>query len=367
MKEQILHFDISKNFPGISIECNGNFDSGITAIFGPSGSGKSTLLNCISGVISPDKGEISVLGKTIYSSSTKINIPVHQRRIGYIFQELNLFPHMNVRDNVLYGYNLTPSTNRRINPESLLNLLDLRPLAKRTPGSLSGGERRRVAIARALAASPSLLLLDEPLAHLDWRFRGIIIEYLKRIRKEFNIPMVYVSHTISEVMALAENTLVLSEGKSIYYGRTQKVLSSPILSKAIDHASLENFLTAEVLNNEPKRGFASVKIGNTTLVTPALNGNVGDKALLSIKAGDILISEGMPYKLGERNILPATITEITQIQYSVLITVDIGDKLILELRLGVFNEMDIHEGQEIFLIIKSSSILVFEHPNPRED
>ena len=179
--------------------------------------------------------------------------------------------------------------------------------------------------------------------------------------------MVYVSHTISEVMALAENTLVLSEGKSIYYGRTQQVLSSPILSKAIDHASLENFLTAEVLNNDPERDIASVKIGHTILVTSALNGNVGDKALLSIKAGDILLSEGMPYKLGEKNIIPATITEITQIQYSVLITVDVGDKLILELRIDTFNEMDIQEGQEIFLIIKSSSILVFEHPNTRED
>ncbi len=361
MTEHILEFNITKHFPGISIECSANFESGITAIFGPSGSGKSTLLNCISGVMSPDRGEMTVLGKTIYSSSNKINIPIHQRRIGYIFQELNLFPHISVRDNVLYGYKLTSPENRRIDPDTLLNLLDLRHLAKRAPGSLSGGERRRVAIARALATSPSLLLLDEPLAHLDWQFRGIIIEYLKRIWGEFHIPMVYVSHTISEVMALAENTLVLSRGKSIYYGRTQQVLSNPKFSKTIDHASLENFLTAEVLNSDPERDITSIKIGHATLTTSPASGNAGDRILVSIKAGDILISEVMPNRIGEKNIIQATITNITQIQYRVLISVDIGEKLFLELRLDTFNDMDMKEGQEIFLIVKSSSILIFEH------
>ena len=338
----------------------------VTAIIGPSGSGKTTLLRLINLFERPTSGTISFGGITNMSSLR--NHVELRKRMAMVFQKPVLFKG-NVYYNVAYGLKVRnteqPAVNRRV--RQALEMVGLEGYEKREPLTLSGGEVQRVALARAIVTNPELLLLDEPLAHLDWRFRGIIIEYLKRIRKEFNIPMVYVSHTISEVMALAENTLVLSEGKSIYYGRTQQVLSNPKLSKAIDHASLENFLTAEVLNNEPERDIASVKIGDATLVTSALNGNVGDKILISIKAGDILMSEGMPYKLGERNILPATVTEITQIEYSVLITVDIGDKLILELRLDTFNEMDIQEGQGIFLIIKSSSILVFEHPNPRTD
>ena len=209
MGEPVLSFKIVKRFSGFSLDCEATFESGITAIFGPSGSGKSTLLNCIAGLITPDAGEIEVSGKTVYSSSSRKNVSPEKRRFGYVFQESALFPHMNVQENIMYGYKLTPAHHRKIDPEQLAELFQLSSLMNRGVINLSGGERQRVALARALATSPSLMLLDEPLASLDGRFRGVIIEYLKRVWEELRTPMVYVSHSISEVMALAENTLAL--------------------------------------------------------------------------------------------------------------------------------------------------------------
>ena len=197
-----------KSFADFTLECEARFGEGITAIFGPSGSGKSTLLNSIAGLTRPDQGHISFGGDLLYSSGDGTHVPPDKRRFGYVFQDSALFPHMSVADNIRYGYRLTAREHRRIEPSQLVELLRLERLLDRGVGNLSGGEKQRVALARALATSPRLLLLDEPLASLDGGLRGVILGYLKRIRSELGTPMVYVSHSISEVMALADSALV---------------------------------------------------------------------------------------------------------------------------------------------------------------
>ena len=360
MGEPFLRFKIIKRFPGFSLDCEATFDSGITAIFGPSGSGKSTLLNCITGLMSPDAGEIEVAGTTVYSSSSRKNVSPEKRRFGYVFQESALFPHMNVKENIMYGYKLTPAHRRKIDPEHLVELFQLSSLMNRGVTNLSGGERQRVALARALATSPSLMLLDEPLASLDGRFRGVIIEYLKRVWEELGTPMVYVSHSISEVIALAENTLALRGGRPVAYGRTTQVLVHPDVSKIADYTTLENLIEAEIVSKQSEKGLAKVRIGNICVKTPEVSGQAGEKVMVSIRAGDIILALGPPTKLSARNTLEASISEIHTIGHRVLVYIDVGTQLVAEITLDALRDLDLREGQQVYLIIKTNSILVLE-------
>ena len=186
-----MEFSVRKAYDGFSLDCSGEFGRGITAVFGPSGSGKTTLLDCVAGMLSPDEGDIRVGDALIYSSSGRVNVPADRRRFGYVFQDSALFPHMSVRRNIEYGYKLTPRSERRFEPDDLVELLSIGRLMERGVGNLSGGERQRVALARALAASPRLLLLDEPLASLDAAHRGSILTLLKRVSGELETPMIF--------------------------------------------------------------------------------------------------------------------------------------------------------------------------------
>lgn len=360
MGEPFLRLKIIKRFPGFSLDCEATFESGITAIFGPSGSGKSTLLNCITGLMSPDAGEIEVAGTTVYSSSSRKNVSPEKRRFGYVFQESALFPHMNVKENIMYGYKLTPAHQRKIDPEHLVELFQLSSLMNRGVTNLSGGERQRVALARALATSPSLMLLDEPLASLDGRFRGVIIEYLKRVWEELGTPVVYVSHSISEVMALAENTLALRGGRPVAYGRTTQVLVHPDVSKIADYTTLENLIEAEIVSKQSEKGLAKVRIGNICVKTPEVSGQAGEKVMVSIRAGDIILALGPPTKLSARNTLEASISEIHTVGHRVLVYIDVGTQLVAEITLDALRDLDLREGQQVHLIIKTNSILVLE-------
>lgn len=363
MCDTFLKFDVTKEFPEFSLECRGAFRSEITAIFGPSGSGKTTLLNCISGLTQPDSGEIVVDGETLYSSSVGRSVPPEQRRIGYVFQESSLFPNMTVRDNVLYGYNLTPELRRETDPEQLIELLDLGSLMCRSVSNLSGGERQRVALARALASSPNLLLLDEPMSSLDVGFRGIIIEYLKRIRREIETPMVYVSHSISEVMALAEMAFVLHRGKSLAYGRPSQVLVDPAVTALADYSTLENLLEAKAVG-QPDHGLVELQVGNSKWLVQSVNTQLGDTVLISVAAGDIIIALDISQKISARNTVRALIADWQIVDRQVLVYADVGEQVVVEITLAAMKDLDLRKGQEVYLIINANSILVLDRPEP---
>jgi molybdate transport system ATP-binding protein len=185
----------------------------ITALFGPSGSGKSTLLNVIAGLIAPDEARIVIDGRVLADTKAGIAVPVHRRRVGYVFQDARLFPHLTVARNLLYGRWFTPRPERYGSFREVVDLLGIRPLLGRRPATLSGGERQRVAIGRALLASPGLLLMDEPLASLDAARKAETLPYLERLRDELSIPMVYVSHSLDEVRRLTHSIVYLEDGR----------------------------------------------------------------------------------------------------------------------------------------------------------
>jgi molybdate transport system ATP-binding protein len=269
---------------------------------------------------------------------------------------------MSVRGNVLYGYKRTPPKRRRIDPSQLVELLRISHLMDRRVANLSGGERQRVALARALATSPELLLLDEPLASLDGGLRGVILEYLKRIRRELRTPMLYVSHSISEVMALADTTLVLLHGKPLVYGKTSQALIHPGLSGVADYAALENLLEAEVVNSLRDEGLAELRVGGARLVSPGVSRGVGEAVMVSIRAGDIILALDAPPRMSARNAIPATIEEIHVLGPRVLVYADVGARLAAEITLGALRELDLREGQRVYLIIKTNSIAVLDAP-----
>ncbi len=356
----MLELRVRKRFAGFALECEAQFGEGITAIFGPSGSGKSTLLNSIAGLVRPDEGRISFEGDVLYSSGEGKHVPPEKRRFGYVFQDSALFPHMSVADNIHFGYRLTARDDRVIEPSQLVELLQLERLMGRGVGYLSGGERQRVALARALATSPRLLLLDEPLASLDGGLRGVILGYLKRIRRELGTPMVYVSHSISEVMALADNALVLREGRVVAYGRASEALVMPEVSSFAQFDTLENLLDAVVVKRFDEENLAELKVGDARVLAAGVQRTEGETLTVSVRAGDIIVSRQIPPQTSARNAIPARVSEIHMVDSMVLVYADIGTRVAVEITPNSLEALGLREGTQIYLIFKANSVIPLE-------
>ena len=354
-----LNFQIRKKYDDFTLDCNGDFGQGVTAVFGPSGSGKTTMLNCIAGMTAPDSGEVRVGREQIYSSESRVNVAPDKRRFGYVFQHGALFPHMTVGANVRYGFNLTPNHERRFSPYDLADLLGIGSLMGRDIAGLSGGERQRVAIARALAVSPRLLLLDEPVSSLDAQGRASILKYLRQVSDELQTPMVFVSHSLSDVLALAPHTFALDRGQGIAYGPTPDVMAHPDVARISDLGNLENLLEGEVLEAEDPRETSRIKVGEATFVCPPTQALPGESVTVSIRAGDVILSMGPPPLMSARNTVPAVIRELREAGGRVLVYVDIGESLVAEVTPASAAELGLKPGRDVYLVIKTNSILVF--------
>lgn len=200
--------------PNFELDVSLQLNHRVTAIFGPSGSGKSTLLNIIAGIIKPDSGRVVINGECLFDSRAHINQPIHARRIGLVFQDGRLFPHLNVEQNLSYALNFISADSQQFNFAHIVQLLEIGALLQQRPHQLSGGEKQRVALGRALLSSPRLLMLDEPLASLDDRLKNQILPFLKLIADEINIPMIYISHSKKEILQITDNFIHILNGKA---------------------------------------------------------------------------------------------------------------------------------------------------------
>jgi molybdate transport system ATP-binding protein len=217
----MLALDVEKRLGDFFLSARFQSGSGVTAVFGPSGAGKTTLVNMISGLVAPDRGRIAIDETVLFDSAGRVNLPPHGRRIGYIFQEGRLFPHLSVKHNLDYGRRMCGLPPNGAQMTRVVNLLDIGSLLDRRPGKLSGGERQRIAIGRALLMRPRLLLLDEPLASLDLARKREILPYLERLRDEVGVPMVYVSHQAAELRRIATSVVRLAAGRVEAAGGTE--------------------------------------------------------------------------------------------------------------------------------------------------
>jgi len=208
----MLSFDAEKRLGDFTIVAKFRTAGGATALYGPSGSGKTSIVNMIAGLVTPDRGRIALGDTVLFDSTARIDVPAHRRRIGYVFQEGRLFPHLSVAQNLHYGRWMVGLTRDEAEHARIVALLDIGHLLERRPGRLSGGERQRVAVGRALLMRPRLLLLDEPLASLDRARKLEILPYLARLRDEAKVPMIYVSHQASEIVKLASQVVRIEDG-----------------------------------------------------------------------------------------------------------------------------------------------------------
>ena len=353
----MISFNIQLNRPEFSLSAKGEFNDGITAVFGPSGAGKSSLLNCLAGSVKPSDGSVTLDGITLYSGSDGIRVSPEKRRIGTVYQDGALFPHLSVRKNIEFGWKLLPKSQRRLDPLEISDLLGLTHLLDRAPNELSGGERQRVAIARALATSPVLLLLDEPLASLDAARRCSILNYLKRVHAEFSMPMIYVSHSISEVVSIASSVMLLRDGKVEGFGRPSTLLFGTA-STGAEVDSFDNILEGVIRDSTDH--LTTVRVGDVDISTRHQNKNLGDRVVISLGANQIILASGEPNNLSARNILKGTVSEIWSNAGKMFTEIDIGEKFIVELTENALNNLGIAVGQNVFLVFKSSSVDVYD-------
>lgn len=329
---------------------------GITAIFGVSGAGKTSLLRCIAGLEQPASGELVVAGDTWQSSSAGICRAVHDRDIGYVFQEPSLFDHLDVRGNIEYGM------RRRGNQDSksfaaIVDMLALQEHLDRNTDELSGGEAQRVAIARALLCSPRFVLMDEPLASLDQARKEEILPFLDRLHADADIPIIYVSHNIDEVCRLCDHLVVLERGKVAASGELQTVLSDAGAAVLAGNQA-GAVIQGSVIDYNADDDLTRLQFSGGELWVPGHVGDAGRETRLRIRASDVSLCRVMPEQSTILNILPATVESVrTDDTAAALIRISLGDaRLLSRITRRSVRELNLHEGDSVFAQIKSVAV-----------
>jgi molybdate transport system ATP-binding protein len=335
--------------------------SGFTILFGPSGAGKTTLLDCVAGLTVPDAGKITVGECALFDGAAHVDLPARQRRVGYVFQDLALFPHLTVEQNVEYGLAHLPRGERKARSAAILEAFRIPHLARRKPKEISGGERQRVALARTLVTDPAVLLLDEPLAALDAATKATIIADLRVWNHAHGIPILYVTHSRDEVFALGERVLVLDRGRIIAQGTPHEVLSAPQQETIAQLAGFENIFDATVDSLHADRGTMTCSLHSgkqgpaVQLETPLVRAEVGAMLRVGIRAGDILLAIVRPVGLSARNVIAGRLVALDRRDVIISARVDCGVEMEVHLTLAARDALELAPGKEVWLVIKTHS------------
>jgi molybdate transport system ATP-binding protein len=356
-----LSVQIRKRFAGgdgkFELDAAFEVPPGITILFGASGAGKTTLLDCIAGLVTPDSGRIETGKQKLLDLEHGTNLPAQQRRIGYVFQDLALFPHLSAEKNIEYGLQSVGRSERHRRSDALMSSFRISNLRARKPAEISGGERQRVALARALVTDPCLLLLDEPMAALDASTKSKIIEDLRAWNNDHRIPILYVTHSREEVFALGERVLVLENGRIIGRGTPHEVMSAPRQETVAQLSGFENIFDVTVDAIHEDRGTMTCRItaSDVELETPMVRADVGATLRVGIRAGDILLATVQPSGLSARNIIRGTIISVQQRDMIVVATVDCGVEMAVHLTLAARDSLHLSPGSQVWLVLKTYS------------
>lgn len=343
-------FDIDLSLPG----------NGISALFGRSGAGKTTLINVISGLVTPKQGKVSIGEHVLFDSNAGINLPTHKRKIGYVFQDSRLFPHYSVKGNLLYG--VAEKDDDYF--DKVTELLAIKPLLKRLPISLSGGEKQRVAIARALLSKPNLLLMDEPLASLDMPRKREVMPFLEELSEQVNIPIVYVTHSLQEILRLAQHLSILDKGRIMTSGKLEEVWASHAMrpwQSFSDHSSL---FEGKIATHHDKYALTCVKLApSACLWVQKVDGEPGTPIRLQVRANDVSIALEKPISTSIRNVLPATVASIEALStgedkqsITVSLKLDEDCHLWATITPWALDDLNLKVGDEVYAQVKGVSV-----------
>ncbi|MCP4383572.1 MAG: molybdenum ABC transporter ATP-binding protein [Hyphomicrobiales bacterium] len=358
-----LRVDITALAGEFELAANFTTDGRVTALFGHSGAGKTTLVNLIAGLARPKRGAISIDGDVLVDVERGVFVPANRRRIGYVFQEARLFPHMSVHGNLAYGRRFTRRGDRWADFDAIVELLGIGQLLNRRPVSLSGGEKQRVAIGRALIASPRLLLMDEPFASLDDARKLDLMPYIERLRDTMGLPIVYVSHAVDDVARLADTLVVMSEGTVVASGPLNTILGRADLYRFIGRREASVVLTLRVgtAGSDPDTTLLDHPAGR--LSVPRLEKLAGDEVRLRVRARDVALAVGDPGRLSIRNRLTATVTAIDDGPPPMVdIALDAaGMPLVASVTRDAVEALDLRVGMPVTALIKSAAL---DRPTP---
>jgi molybdate transport system ATP-binding protein len=356
----MLQVQVRLHAGGFLLEASFNAPApGITVLYGPSGAGKTTLMNLIAGLLQPEAGHIALAGSTLYDSATGTNLPPEARGLGCVFQDLRLFPHLDVRGNLEYGQRRARGRTPRITRARALELLDLGPLLSRRTGGLSGGERQRVALGRALLAHPRLLLLDEPLASLDTARRAELLPYFERLREERALPVLMVTHRYEEVLRLANEVVLLRAGRVLAQGSPAALSLRSELRQLVGPEALGAVFDSHVSVVDAALGLAEVPVGSAgSLRVPATGLREGQPLRVQLQARDLILAIAEPRGLSVRNCLPGVVSALRKDDsWNCLVEIDAGGvPLLARVTLEAAGDLALVPGLPIWVLVKAVSL-----------
>lgn len=351
----MLELDFSQTLGSLELQVAQTLPAqGITAIFGLSGAGKTSLINAIGGLTMPDTGHITLNGRILSDVQNGIFLPPEKRRVGYVFQDARLFPHYRVKGNLQYG--MAPSMRGQF--DSIVRLLGIGALLDRFPLTLSGGEKQRVAIGRALLTAPEILLMDEPLAALDIPRKRELMPYLERLAQEVSIPILYVTHSLDEILRLAEKVLVLDAGKVLAMGTLEEVWASNVMRPWLPKEEQSSVLNVSVLEHHPRYEMTALAIGDQRLWISKVDEEPGTALRIRVNATDVsLVLQPTANNSSIRNVLPAKVLECLDVGNQVEVKLAMADHIIwARITPWARDELMIRAGQWLYAQIKSVSV-----------
>jgi molybdate transport system ATP-binding protein len=329
---------------------------GFTVIFGPSGCGKTTLLRCLSGLERSPGGYLKIGEEIWQDEDNAFFLSVSQRSIGYVFQDARLFSHLNVEENLKYGFKRSSNPDNK-HYNQVMDIMSINPLLKRLPHQLSGGEKQRVAIARSLLTSPRLLLMDEPLAALDAKRKKEILPYFQRFQTEFGIPVFYVTHSLNEVLQLVDTMVLMEQGKVKSVGPVEEAFSNLDIKNRVESSLVGGVLDAKVVRQEDDYQLTVLEFAGQTLYVPKQNVTVGSRLRVHIHAGDVALAVSpIQHQTSVLNVLEGKVIEVgssSNDDYMTHIKLDIGCPLLATITRKSLDTLNLRPGQAVFAHIKA--------------
>jgi molybdate transport system ATP-binding protein len=350
-----LSVDIKRALGGFDLHTTFDAPEGVTVLFGRSGSGKTSVVKSVAGLVTPQQGKITVNGRVLFDAEAHTDLPVHKRRLGYVFQDSRLFPHLSVRDNLCYATRV--SSRGATDPRQVGDLLGISHLLDRRPHSLSGGEAQRVAIGRALLSEPDMLLMDEPLASLDGPRKAEILPYLETLRRETGLSILYVTHNMAEVARLATHIVLIDEGRVVRSGAPEEVLTDPDMVRLLGIRDAGAVLSARVAEHLPD-GLSALEISAGNLFLPAVDAPVGAKLRVRILAQDVILARSRPEGLSALNVLQVRVLAVRRGEGpGVIVQLQAGeDRLLARITRRSADALNIVEGADCFAVMKSLAV-----------